>query len=105
MGNNYCNLALLYRVLKWLLVKVCAERLYMGKPVGKHDSRQEEIHELLVRKAREGKMVVRLKGGDPFLFGRGGEEAEFLAGWACTTWGESRRNSSRRGTNPRPPPP
>ncbi len=61
------------------LAKVCAERIYMGKPVGKHDSRQAEIHELLVRKAREGKVVVRLKGGDPFLFGRGGEEAEFLA--------------------------
>ncbi len=61
------------------LAKVCAERIYMGKPVGKHDSRQEEIDELLVRKAREGKAVVRLKGGDPFLFGRGGEEAEFLA--------------------------
>ena len=61
------------------LAKVCAERIYMGKPVGKHDSRQAEIEELLVRKAREGKVVVRLKGGDPFLFGRGGEEAEFLA--------------------------
>ncbi len=61
------------------LAKVCAERIYMGKPVGKHGSRQDEIHELLARKAREGKMVVRLKGGDPFLFGRGGEEAEFLA--------------------------
>jgi uroporphyrinogen III methyltransferase/synthase len=61
------------------LAKACAERIYMGKPLGKHESRQAEIHELLVRKAREGKMVVRLKGGDPFLFGRGGEEAEFLA--------------------------
>jgi len=56
-----------------------AERIYMGKTVGIHESRQSEIHELLARKAREGKMVVRLKGGDPFLFGRGGEEAEFLA--------------------------
>jgi uroporphyrin-III C-methyltransferase len=56
-----------------------AERIYMGKPVGKHDSRQDEINELMVRKAREGKSVVRLKGGDPFLFGRGGEEAEYLA--------------------------
>jgi uroporphyrin-III C-methyltransferase len=61
------------------LSKPSAERIYMGKPVGKHDSRQQEIHELLARKAREGKIVVRLKGGDPFLFGRGGEEAEYLA--------------------------
>jgi uroporphyrin-III C-methyltransferase len=59
--------------------KPSAERIYMGKPLGKHDSRQQEIHELMVRKAREGKLVVRLKGGDPYLFGRGGEEAEYLA--------------------------
>ena len=56
-----------------------AERIYMGKAVGRHESRQEEIFHLLARKAGEGKTVVRLKGGDPFLFGRGGEEAEFLA--------------------------
>lgn len=56
-----------------------AERIYMGQPVGRHESRQDEVHELLVRKAREGNLVVRLKGGDPFLFGRGGEEVEFLA--------------------------
>ena len=61
------------------LSKPAAERIYMGKPVGKHGSRQEEIHALLLQKAREGKLVVRLKGGDPFLFGRGGEEAEYLA--------------------------
>lgn len=61
------------------LSKPSAERIYMGKPVGKHDSRQDEIHLILEKKAREGKMVVRLKGGDPFLFGRGGEEAEYLA--------------------------
>ncbi|MDR3699370.1 MAG: uroporphyrinogen-III C-methyltransferase [Candidatus Sulfopaludibacter sp.] len=61
------------------LAKPSAERIYLGKSVGIHESRQEEICEMLVRKAREGQMVVRLKGGDPFLFGRGGEEAEYLA--------------------------
>jgi uroporphyrinogen III methyltransferase/synthase len=61
------------------LAKCSAEKIFMGKPLGKHASRQDEIHDLLVRKAREGKTVVRLKGGDPFLFGRGGEEAEYLA--------------------------
>jgi len=61
------------------LAKPSAEKIYMGKPLGRHDSRQDEIHELLVRKAREGKAVIRLKGGDPFLFGRGGEEVEYLA--------------------------
>ena len=61
------------------LAKPSAERIYLGKSVGIHESRQEEIFEMLLRKAQEGKTVVRLKGGDPFLFGRGGEEAEFLA--------------------------
>jgi uroporphyrinogen III methyltransferase / synthase len=56
-----------------------AETIYMGKQLGCHSSRQLEIQQTLVDKAREGKMVVRLKGGDPFLFGRGGEEIEYLA--------------------------
>ncbi|HLI62977.1 MAG TPA: uroporphyrinogen-III C-methyltransferase [Terriglobales bacterium] len=60
------------------LAKASAEKIYMGKPPG-HHNRQAEIHALLVKKAREGKTVVRLKGGDPFLFGRGGEEVEYLA--------------------------
>ncbi len=53
-----------------------AEMVYVGKQGGRHTLPQEEINALIVRKAKEGKMVARLKGGDPFIFGRGGEEAE-----------------------------
>ncbi len=56
-----------------------AELIYVGKQAGKHTLPQEEIGRLLVARAREGKVVARLKGGDPFIFGRGGEEAEEVA--------------------------
>ena len=55
-----------------------AERIYVGKQSNKHTMRQEDINVLLADKADEGKTVVRLKGGDPFVFGRGGEEALVL---------------------------
>jgi uroporphyrinogen III methyltransferase/synthase len=56
-----------------------AELIFAGKKAGAHTLTQEQINALLVQKTREGKNVVRLKGGDPFLFGRGGEEAQALA--------------------------
>lgn len=56
-----------------------AELVYVGKVAGNHAMPQAEINRLLIAKAREGKVVARLKGGDPYIFGRGGEEAEELA--------------------------
>lgn len=53
--------------------------VYVGKQRGFHTRTQEEIHDLLAAFAREGAEVVRLKGGDPFIFGRGGEEVAYLA--------------------------
>jgi uroporphyrinogen III methyltransferase/synthase len=68
-------------LLNWMPAR--AERIYVGKKAGSHTLKQEEIESLLIESTRAGKTVVRLKGGDPFVFGRGGEEAEALALAGC----------------------
>jgi len=78
---NQADVVLHDRLVSAEVLALCrrdAERIEVAKEAGTHHTTQQRIHELLIEHARAGKTVVRLKGGDPFVFGRGGEELEAL---------------------------
>jgi uroporphyrin-III C-methyltransferase len=78
---NNCDVVLYDRlVCKDLIdqIPVTSEKIYVGRSVGDSTTHQDVTNELMVEHAKKGKTVVRLKGGDPFIFGRGAEEAEYL---------------------------
>ena len=78
---NNCDVVLYDRlVCKEIIDQIpdTAEKIYVGRSVGDSTAHQDNTNNLMVEQAKEGKIVLRLKGGDPFIFGRGGEEAEYL---------------------------
>ncbi len=60
------------------IIPISVQKVHVGRNIGDDYAHQEETNRLMLQHAKDGKKVVRLKGGDPFIFGRGGEEAEFL---------------------------
>src|SRR5687768_9194705 len=76
-----CDYLVNKEVLQW--ARPDAEIIYVGKQAGRHTLPQESINQLLIDKVKAGKIVTRLKGGDPYVFGRGGEEAEELYNAGC----------------------
>ena len=78
---NNCDVVLYDRlVCKEIIDQIpdTVEKVYVGRSIGDATTHQDATNNLMVEQAREGKIVLRLKGGDPFIFGRGGEEAEYL---------------------------
>ena len=78
---NNCDVVLYDRlVCKEIIDQIpdTAEKIYVGRSIGDPATHQDNTNNLMVAQAKEGKIVLRLKGGDPFIFGRGGEEAEYL---------------------------
>jgi uroporphyrin-III C-methyltransferase len=78
---NTCDIVLYDRlVCKEIIDQIpdTVEKVYVGRSIGDSTTHQDDTNNLMVEQAREGKIVLRLKGGDPFIFGRGGEEAEYL---------------------------
>ena len=72
------------------------ELIFVGKEAGRHSVPQAEIQQIILEQARQNKTVVRLKGGDPFIFGRGGEEALELKQAGHPLRGRSRSDSCHR---------
>jgi len=78
---NECDVILYDRLIGKEIIKLFpekAEKVYVGRNIGDPTTHQNKTNELMLEYSKKGKKVLRLKGGDPFIFGRGGEEAEFL---------------------------
>ena len=68
----------MYAIRSYYVIPQSAEKIYVGRTVGDDTTHQDSTNDLMIKYATSKKNIVRLKGGDPIIFGRGGEEAEFL---------------------------